>query len=119
MINLCVTRVPGCCASSPDDSLDCHKADPISDVLIQSDLVAASAGRALLDDEQEDKEAINASTSLYGYLAPGSIVQSLDRVRGVYQAEVQKFSINFSKSERNKISAYSAILLHRRLPDAS
>jgi len=110
-VSVCVTRVPGCCIDP--ENVKCNVGDDISDALIQNEVVAVSAGRAFLDDEQYDEITTEGECSLHGCIPPGSIVKASDRVNGTYQAEVTLFSINISRSSRGDISAYSALKLRR------
>lgn len=113
MIQLCVTRVIGCCGDDPDDSLGCVVGDSIVNELIQTNTVAESAGRAYIDDEGYDFTVIEASCSLHGYLAPGTLVKVRDREHGEYIAEVDTFSSTFSRNSRSQISAVTSVKLKK------
>ena len=82
MINLCVTRKPECCVELSDQ---CIVGDTISNSLILTDLVAASAARAVIDREEQDKEIVSANCSLTPYLKPSSLVEAIDKEYGIHQ----------------------------------
>jgi len=116
MINLCVTRIPGCC-DDLDNTEGCVVGDAIVSELIQTNQVAESAGRAYLDDEGPDFEVLDATCSLTSVIEPGKLYTARDKEHGTYTAEVQTVSMSISRSGRDSFSAQTSLQLKRLATD--
>jgi len=110
MINLCVTRKPECCVELSDQ---CIVGDTISNSLILTDLVAASAARAVIDREEQDKDIVSANCSIVPYLKPSSLVEAIDKEYGIYRGKLLKFSITIQKKKGGVFSARSSIEIEK------
>lgn len=112
MIDVCVSREFGCCECLELAETDCEQCvvgDEISNNLIKTDLVAASAGRAVLDDQGTNKRRIQGTCSLYEYMKPKTIVEVTDRVHGTFNGKLAKFSLQITVGLRGEMSARSNI----------
>ena len=110
MINLCISRLPGCCETLTDE---CVVGDNISNNLILTEIVAASVVRAVIDSEHLDKEIVQSTSNAVAYLKPTSLVQAEEKEKGVYRGKLKKFGINISNKVGGGFSCRSTMEIER------
>ena len=110
MINICISRVPGCCETITDE---CIVGDDISNNLILTEQVAYSAARAVIDAEATDKEIVSCSCSVHPGMKPGSLVEAQDREKGIFRGRLNKFGISISRKKDGSLSARSSIEIEK------
>lgn len=112
MINLCASRLAGCCAcleETPDDCTTCMVGDTISNNLIKTERVAASKARAILDDEHTNKRLVQGNCSIHPFMKPKSLVQVTDRVHGTYIGQLSKFAVSITTGLRGEVTGRTSI----------
>lgn len=112
MIDICITRVPGCCEDDPDPD-KCMVGDDISNNLIVTESAAASVARALIDTECSDREIVSSPCSIVPYLKPNSFVQAANKDTGAFKGRLNKFSISVSRKIGGSFSCKSSIEIEK------
>jgi len=110
MINLCISRVPGCCEELTEE---CVVGDTISNNLILTEIVAASVARAVIDREQLDKEIVQSVSNAIAYLKPLSLVEADEKEKGKYRGKLKRFNITISRKIGGSFSCRSSMDIER------
>ena len=112
MINMCITRLPGCCATVTDQ---CIVGDTISNNLILTEIVAGSVARALIDTEQQDKEIVSSTCNAIAFLKPTSLIEASDKETGTYRGKLKKFAITITRQGGGNFSCRSSLEIEKVL----